>query len=69
MKLDHAPWRPWYYIVGEQVISKVTPQRLTATICAGRMEKRTIDMLIAVVEVSKIINKMTEKDLHDGVKS
>lgn len=68
MKLDHTPARLWFYIVGAQAISKVTPQRLTATICAGRMEKKTIDMLIAVVETAKILNRITEKDHeHDGV--
>lgn len=67
MKLDHAPARLWHYVSGSTPI-RVTPQMLTATICAGRLEKRTIDMLIAVVETSKIINKITEKShIHDGV--
>lgn len=68
MKLDHTPCRLWHYIYGNTALSRVKPKELTALICAGRMGKREIDMLIAVVETAKILNRITEKShQHDGV--
>lgn len=62
-----TPARLWLYVVGNQAVGvHINPKRVTEFILRGRMQPYTIDILLAVVETSKIINKITGKDPHHG---
>lgn len=62
-----VPAQLWQYVVGTQAAGiHINPKRLTSMILGGRMQPYTVDILITVVETSKIINKITGKDPHHG---
>jgi len=62
------PAQLWHAVVDEYVSSvRVTPQKLTATIAAGRTKPHIINQLISVVETAKIINRIMGKEEHNGV--
>lgn len=68
--LDFTPAIPWKFVVGDQVAGVVvTPRRLTAAICGGRLEPYTIQVMMATVETAKILNRITDKHEHHGVPS
>lgn len=70
MKPDFTPAQPWRFIAGDVVArAPVVPKRLTSTICAGRLDKYTIDCMIATVETAKILNRIAGKHDHHGVPS
>lgn len=63
------PCALWHYLVDDYVSPmRVSPKILTATISAGRARPALIDMMIAVVETSKAINKAMGRDEHYGIK-
>lgn len=67
---DFTPAQPWRYITEKGQMSViVNPHRLTASICAGRLQKDSIDLMIATVETAKILNRIAGKHDHHGVPS
>ena len=59
----------WHYLVDDYVSPmRVSPKILTATIGGGRARPALINMMIAVIETSKAINKAMGRDEHYGIK-
>ena len=59
----------WHYLVEDYVSPmRVSPKILTATIGGGRASPKLINMMIAVIEASKAINKAMGRDEHYGIR-
>jgi hypothetical protein len=59
----------WHYLVDDYASPmKVSPKILTATIGGGRARPALINIMIAVIETSKAINKAMGRDEHYGIK-
>lgn len=67
---DRTPAKPWQFIAGNEASGvTVSPKRLTASICAGRLDEYTVNCMIATVETAKILNRIAGKHDHHGVPS
>jgi hypothetical protein len=63
------PAQLWHYLVNDYVSPmRVTPKILTATIGGGRARPGLVNIMIAVVETAKAINKAMGREEHYGVK-
>lgn len=62
------PAQLWHYLVNDYVSPmRVSPKILTATIGGGRARPQLVNIMIAVVETAKAINKAMGREEHYGV--
>lgn len=69
--MDHQPdFRPaqlWRYVVGLYVSPlRVTPRSTLQAILRGALRQESLDVMIAVAETAKIINRITDKNQFEG---
>lgn len=66
---EFAPARLWHYVVGPYVSPlRITPRSTLKAILRGNLGTESVDILIAVTETAKMINRITNKNEMEGVK-
>lgn len=65
--VDHTPARLWHWIVGEYVgVIKCTPMFVFHATNAGRLNTETLNVMTTVVETSRMINRIMNRNENFG---
>lgn len=66
--LEFRPAQLWHYVQGPYVSPmRITPRTTLRAIFRGNLERTSLDIMIAVTETAKIINRITNKNELMGV--
>lgn len=65
---EHRPYRPWRLPVESSSASgiRITPWRVVHATMGGRLMPYTIELMFAVVETTKALNRMMGKNEYEG---
>lgn len=64
---DFKPAQLWRYVVGPYVSPlRISPRTTLQAIMRGHLQKESLDVMYAVAETAKIINRITDKNEYAG---
>lgn len=64
---DFKPAQLWRYVVGGYVSPlRITPRSTLRAIMRGNLQQSSVDVMMAVSETAKIINRITDKNEFAG---
>lgn len=64
---DATPAKLWHYVEGGYISPlRVSPRSTLQAILRGNLQTASLDVMIAVTETAKIINRITDKNQFAG---